>query len=237
MSPSQVSVIIPVKNGERFLGAAINSVLAQSRPPFEIIVIDGQSTDATAGIARSFSHLRYFYQSGFASIAHARNLGIAEARGGLIAFISHDDLWDAYKLKVQVEYLETHPEIQYVISRVKFFIEPGCDLPPGFRRELLASTPAGPMPETLLARKSLFASLGGFNPELGLLEDNDWFSRARDNHIASAVIPEVLVHKRIHDANLSIRPSLAAMINRDMLRVAKNSIERKRSRALKSRDT
>lgn len=232
MNEPLVTVIIPVKNGERFLASAITSVLKQDYPPLEIIVVDGQSVDGTAQIAKSFKQVRYIYQEKDPNIANARNLGIKVAQGDLIAFISHDDLWTPNKLRLQVDYLIRHPGIQYTITKVRFFLEPGCSIPVGFRKELLEKDHIGPMPETLVVRKSLFDLIGGFNPELKLLEDNDWFSRARDNHIPMAVIPELLVYKRVHDTNVSLYTSVGHQINRELLRVARRSIDRKRQHKL-----
>jgi glycosyltransferase involved in cell wall biosynthesis len=222
-----VSVIIPVKNGERYLARAIQSVLDQDYARVEVIVVDGQSNDRTAEIAKSFASVRYFYQTGVPGVAAARNLGIAAAAGELIAFISHDDLWAENKLSLQVEHMLAHPEIQYTNTRVKYFLEPGCACPPGFRKELLEGDYAAFMPETLVARKSLFEQIGGFNPQFAIGEDNDWFVRAKDNHVPWAIIPHALTHKRVHDTNISADPSNVDKFSREMLKIAKRSIDRK----------
>src|ERR1700730_8226464 len=86
------SVIVPVYNGERFLTAALQSILNQDHKPLELIVIDDGSIDQTAKIANSFSPVRYFYQNN-QGVANARNAGLAAARGEFIAFLDADDLW------------------------------------------------------------------------------------------------------------------------------------------------
>lgn len=229
MESPLVSVIIPVKNGERFLASAIKSVLDQDYKSFEIIVVDGLSVDNTASIAKSYTQVRYILQSGDSGISTARNIGIDESKGELIAFISHDDIWLPNKLNAQVKYLIDHPEIQYAVTRVKFFMEPGCSTPPGFRKELLDEGYVGKMSETLVTRKSLFNLIGGFDPEIIYGEDIDWFARAKDNDIPMAVIPEVLVYKRVCDSNVSYRPSDAREINRSILKSIKNSLDRQRN--------
>jgi glycosyltransferase involved in cell wall biosynthesis len=223
-----VSIIIPVKNGERFLAAAIRSVTDQDYRPIEIIVVDGQSNDGTHRIAHSFPEVRYIYQEEEPGLAQARNLGIQSASGEMIAFISHDDLWAPRKLSLQVDYLLRHPEIQYVIGQVRFFLEPGCALPAGFRPELLTGIHSGPMPETLLAHKSLFSRIGDFNAGYPLGEDVDWFVRARDSRVPAALIPEVLVFKRVHDSNLSTSASYARSFQQDLVKLVKESLDRKR---------
>lgn len=227
MSGPSVSVVIAVRNGERFLAAAIASVLAQQLAPREVIVVDGQSEDGTAEIARSFALVRYVRQSN-TGIANAWNHGIAAATGELVAFLSHDDLWTPDKLAVQVQYLREHPAIQYTTARVRFFLEPGCAIPAGFRPELLEGDHVGTIMETLVARRALFDAIGGFDPKLSTAEDVDWFARAADAGIPAAVLPRVLLRKRIHDANLSIT---SAANDRNLLAVLQRSIARKRGRA------
>lgn len=220
-----VSVIIAVKNGERFLASAINSVLEQDYRPFEIIVVDGQSVDNTAKIAKSFKAVHYMYQVN-KGVADAYNIGIEAARGESIAFLSHDDVWTPDKLSIQVNYMVNHLEIQYTIARVKFFLEPGCPIPPGFRQELLENDHVGRIMETLVARKPLFDVIGKFDPDLTISEDVDWFARASDANVPMAVIPKVLLLKRVHDANLSLNAWLG---HQDLLKALKKSIERKRN--------
>ena len=87
-----VTVIVIVHNGERYLGDALRSIQAQSYRPREIIVVDGQSTDRTAEIARAFSGVGYLMQPD-RGISNAYNTGIVHAQGELTAFLSQDLLW------------------------------------------------------------------------------------------------------------------------------------------------
>lgn len=221
-----VSVIIPVKDGERFLAQAIYSVLEQDYEPLEIIVVDGQSVDNTAEIAKSFEAVRYISQVNW-GIADAWNVGINAAPGEFVAFLSHDDLWTPNKLSVQVSYMLNHPEIQYTIAMVRFFLEPGYHIPPGFRKELLEGYHVGRIMETFVAHKAVFDTIGGFNPDLSTAEDVDWFARANDKTIPMAIVPTVLLHKRVHDTNLSMN---IPTNNRDLLKALQRSIVRKRER-------
>ena len=226
MNQPLVSVIIPVKDGERFLAQAVNSVLGQDYEPLEIIIVDGQSVDKTAEIAKSFEAVRYISQVD-RGIADAWNVGIDAASGEFVAFLSHDDLWTPDKLSVQVNYMHSHPEFQYTITMVRFFLEPGYDIPPGFRKELLEGYHVGRIMETLVAHKAVFDGIGGFNPDLSSAEDVDWFARANDKNIPMAIIPAVLLHKRVHDTNLSMN---IPTNNRDLLKALQKSIVRKRER-------
>jgi glycosyltransferase involved in cell wall biosynthesis len=225
MDKSLVSVIIPVKNGERFLGECISSIVNQDYSPIEIIVVDGQSTDATAQIAKSYKEVNYIYQETNPGIPYAKNLGLSIAKGEFVAFISHDDIWPAHKLSTQIEYMIRN-QLQYTITRVRFFLEPGAAILPGFNKELLNGDYVAKMPESLVAYKSLFDSIGVFSTELTYMEDIDWFNRADLIKTPMAVIEEVLLYKRIHDTNVSYNPSKIMRINREILGLLKKSIDR-----------
>jgi glycosyltransferase involved in cell wall biosynthesis len=225
MNKPLVSVILIVKNGERYLASAINSVLNCNYQPLEIVVVDGHSSDSTAEIAKSFTEVRYMLQTN-QGIANAYNLGIDTAEGELIAFISHDDLWAPNKLQLQVEYLIAHPEIEYIVTKFQYFLAEGCSLPPGFKKELLEQDHVGRIMETLVARKTVFEKVGKFNPDYKLAEDVDWYARAKDQNISMAVIPEVLLYKRVHNSNSS---SDAQVSNQALLKLLRQSINRQRS--------
>jgi glycosyltransferase involved in cell wall biosynthesis len=220
----QVSIVIPVKNGELYLQAAIESILQQTYRFYSIIVVDDQSTDNTEKIAKSYSEVQYVEGSGCGSAA-AYNQGILCAQGEFIAFLDHDDLWVPEKLTIQTRYLIDHPEVQYAIAEMRMFLEPGYSIPPGLRPELLEKPVVAPLPGTLMARRTLFEQVGLFNPSLNTAEDVDWFARCHDAQIVGATIPHVLLHKRVHQTNLSFN---ATNNNQNLLKVLRSSIQRKR---------
>src|SRR5436305_1029668 len=88
-----ISVIIPVYNGERYLGEAIESVLAQSYHWLEIILVDDGSTDGSATVAKQFSPAVQVVRQPNLGAGAARNRGIALAQGEFLAFLDADDLW------------------------------------------------------------------------------------------------------------------------------------------------
>jgi glycosyltransferase involved in cell wall biosynthesis len=223
-SPPLVTTVIAVRNGERFLAGAIESVLAQTYRPLEILVVDGRSTDRTEAIARSYPEVRFHTQQG-QGISEGYNSGVVLATGPLVAFLSHDDLWVPTKLERQVDVLRRRPEVDYVICHFRYFVERGASPPPSFRRELLERDLVGRIMETLLARRSVFEANGRFDPELALAGDVDWYARAKDRGLTMAIVPEVLLHKRVHESNAS---SDALVTNRELLRVLRDSIRRQR---------
>jgi glycosyltransferase involved in cell wall biosynthesis len=221
-----VSVIVAVKNGARYLASALRSIFQQDYSPFEVVLIDSQSTDAAPEIAKSFGNIRYIWQSNH-GLANARNIGIQAAQGDLIAFLDHDDLWAPGKLNIQVAYLDDHREIQYAITHVKFFLERNHFLRPGIKRESFETGQVGCTPGALLARRVVFDRVGGFDPDFAVGCDADWFARARDIAIPMGVIPQVLLYKRIHNANLSAN---ARTNKQELMAVIRQSVGRKRQR-------
>ncbi|MBU2101962.1 MAG: glycosyltransferase [Candidatus Omnitrophota bacterium] len=219
-----VSIIMAVKNGERYLSKAIESVVCSPYRPIEIIVVDGQSSDSTPRIAQSFETVRYILQEN-TGIADAYNVGIEASRGEFIGFLSCDDEWDPDKLTLQVSYLINNPAVYGTVSKVKFFLEEGCTMPRSFRAELLRENPAAFIMETLLVRKTVFDIVGKFNTQYAVAEDVDWFARAKDKHIDIAVIPHVLLAKRIHDRNASLH---CVENSKYLLTILRQSIERGR---------
>lgn len=220
----QVSVIIPVYNGEQYLAEALDSVWAQDYRPLEVIVIDDGSTDRTAEIARANSNVGYVYQPNQGHAA-AKNAGIARATGDLLAFLDADDLWLPRKLTAQVEYLCHHPGAGYVITRMDIRLEPGVAWPAFLNRQHYLGHPPCFLPSALLACKSVFEQIGGFDTSYRHANDGDWFFRARDAGISMGILPEVLVRKRIHGVNLSYEKSIML----ETMRVVRNSVKRKQS--------
>jgi len=226
-----VSVIVPVKNGERFLAQALADVLAQTYPDREVIVVDGRSTDRSAEIARSFPEVRCITQRGD-GFADAWNQGIEAARGDLLAFLDSDDRWMPEKLEKQVAALERDPGLDYAITRARFFLEDGATLPPGFRPSLLSGEHVANMPSALLARRRVFETVGHFPTHLTIANDVEWFARLKDSGLRGVAVQEALVRKRVHDANLSY--FAAADFNHELLRLLRESVERQKTGKLVS---
>jgi glycosyltransferase involved in cell wall biosynthesis len=220
-----VSVVIAVKDGERYLGQAIESVLAQTYEQLEIVVVDGHSKDRSAEIARSHAGVRCLPQEG-TGFADAWNQGVEAAAGDLLAFLDSDDLWLPAKLEKQLGLLGEHPETDYVISRMRFLREPGEPLPAGFRPHLLDGDHVANMPSALLLRRSAFEAVGPFRTNYSVANDIDWFARAKDLALTLGVVPEPLVLKRVHGENLSSSETAAENLNAELLDLLRDSVAR-----------
>jgi glycosyltransferase involved in cell wall biosynthesis len=223
---SAVSVILPVKNGEQFLAEAIESILEQSHPPQELIVVDGGSTDRSAEIARSFEAVAVLDQSG-EGLSQAWNQGVEASSGDLIAFLDSDDHWLPGKAEAQVRLLEERPDLAGAIGRAKFVLAPGMPPPPGFRRELLDGEHLAPMPGTLLVRREVFDRVGYFDEAYRVAMDVDWFARVKDAGLELGAVPDVVLIKRFHPSNLS--HSEPDAYRREMVRAMRDSAARQRA--------
>ncbi len=219
-----VSVIVPVYNGERYLGYALQSILDQDYRPLEIIVVDDGSVDSTAPLARSFEDVRYVYQANRGHGA-AMNTGIGLAEGEFLAFLDADDLWAPHKLSIQVRYMIEHPEIDYVLAQMRNFLEPGTAPPSRITRDLILADYAALQVGVLLARRALFETVGVFDNGYSHAKDVDWFVRAAEAGARMAILPQILLHRRLHGSN---RSYLSGPRTTEFLTVMKKHIDRHR---------
>lgn len=231
MNSPRVSVIVAVKNGERYLAQALESILAQTYTDFEIIVVDGKSTDRSVEIAASYPKVRCIQQVG-TGFSGAWNEGIAAASGEYIAILDSDDWWSEDKLAAQVAVLDQQPEIDFVLTHMKFVLEPGKPYPPGFKPEWLEKEQTGRFPSAMLARKSVFERAGEFNnTDWSITSDIEWFARAKDCGLQFTVVPKLMFFRRVHDANLSHFDATTRNFNRELVGILKQSIDRQRGRS------
>src|SRR5438874_24565 len=114
MDTPLVSIVIAVKNAERYLIQALDSVERQTYSVRETIVVDGQSTDGSLRIVQSYPRVRCVPQVGN-GLANAWNIGIDAARGQFIAFLDSDDLWPPHKLALQIEHFVGDPVSDCVV--------------------------------------------------------------------------------------------------------------------------
>jgi len=225
MTLPRISVIIPVFNGEQFLGQALESVFQQDYPDLEIIAVDDGSTDGSPEILASYPVLRTVRQEN-RGVAAARNAGLELARGEFIAFLDQDDLWLPGKSRRQVDFLQNHHEVEGVVVHQEMFLQPGTEKPPWLRKRLLEAPHQSFVPSVFMARGSLFEKIGTFDETYRNGSDSDLMFRAADAGLRIETIPEVLVRRRIHDAN----ESRHMQTNREeILRLIKDSILRKKT--------
>lgn len=216
--PPLVSVIVPVYNGAAFLGEALTSIRAQAYPALDILVIDDGSTDDSAGVAARTEGVRLLNQANRGPAA-ARNLGLAAARGDLIAFLDADDLWPAGKLAAQVARLQSAPTLEVALGRVQAFGAAGVPLP---ATEPVIDVHLG----SGVFRRAVFERVGVFDAGLRFSEDHDWFLRAREQDVRMVVMAAVTLLYRVHAGNMTRQADTAGY---GLAVVLKRSLDRRRA--------
>ena len=211
----KVSVILTCYNGARWISAAIESLLVQTYKNFELVVIDDGSTDNSKEIVSSYlcdERVRYIHQEnrGFSA---AVNRGIKESKGDLIGFIGQDDLWLHNKLKLQVEYLNNHKDVDLVqssyfavdsqgrIIRIRNVEIPSISSKREFIEKLFLGNFIGF--ETVLVKRECFDKVGFFDERMVGFSDHDIWLRISGSFNTEGYIDLPLVKKREHVLQLS----------------------------------
>lgn len=226
-SPTLVSVIIPVYNGASFLAEAIESVIDQTYSPFELLVVDDGSTDASADIARSYEPVRYLHQANRGQGA-ALNHGLDLASGDFIAFLDADDLWLPGKLQAHIDFHRMHPQLDLTYSCVQVFLHSGTSRPAWLPSSMLAMPKPAAMPSSIVVQRRTFTTLGSFNPDNRSASDFEWFLRAWRAGVRKALIDTPLVRKRIHPGNASAQAAVRADMRAQFFRYARDAFQNRR---------
>ncbi len=188
----RVSVVVPVWNGERTLGATLDSVLAQTCRDFELLVIDDGSTDGTAALVAALAdreprvQLHRFENRGLAA---SRNRGIRLARGAFVAFVDADDLWKPARLERQLAALAAAPAAGLAYSLTDCINDAGQRLGPGSHivaegrvYERLLAWNFLDSGSSVLVRRAVFDAAGLFDESLQAAEDWDLWLRIAWGH-------------------------------------------------------
>lgn len=204
----RVSVVIPAYNAERFIGDALDSVMAQTFRDVEVIVVDDGSTDGTGEIVRSYGEPVRLVDQANAGPSAARNRGVREAKSELVAFLDADDRWLPEKLALQVPLLDGNAGTDLVHCRVQLIDASGQPMPtprlpaPSGRifHDLLERNVLGT--SAVVVRKARVEQVGGFPEDMKWAED--WLLWLRlAQHCQVGCVEEVLVQHREHGASLA----------------------------------
>ena len=222
MSAPRVSVIIPVYNGERYLAEAVQSVLDQDYDDIEVVVVDDGSTDRSSEIALQFEGIRLIRQhNGGNAVAH--NTGISNARGELVAFLDADDLWEAGTLAKRVAMFDDDPNLEMTHGLMVEFVSPGLSSDISIAGRPIGKPVPGRLCGASMVRRTALDRVGPIDPELRFGAWIDWLMRADEFGLETKSFEEIVLHRRIHGDNLTIRESRS-----DYVKLLKRALDRRR---------
>lgn len=221
MSAPRVSVVMPVRDGARWLVLAIDSVLAQTFSDFELLVIDDGSTDLSPRITSDYgardTRVRLVRQDALGLVA-ALNRGIAEARGDLIARLDADDMAKPERLARQVAVMDADPRLNLIGSwadKIDAEGMPAGTLMPPTDPQVLRDTLPRTNPfihSSIMVRTGAVTRAGGYRAAFEAAEDYDLWLRLSE-HGGIAIIAEPLVLYREHGGNVTVRKAVRQMFS------------------------
>ena len=225
---SLVSVIIPVFNCRQFIGEALDSVLQQSLPVYEIIVVDDGSTDGTGEVVKKYlSGITYIRQKN-QGIGQARNVGIMNARGNFIAHLDADDIWTRDKLELQMKAFLRDSGLDIVGAYMESFFTPG--LQKDLKNTIYC--PSEPLPSfspsAIVVKRQAYHRVGWYETHWEVGQDLNWFIRAREQGLKEGMVPRMLVRRRLHSCNSGIIKRSEGIAR---VRILKEALDRKRNAA------
>lgn len=224
MLPS-ISVVIPAYNAAATLGTAIDSILAQSFQPLEIIVVDDGSSDRTGEVAQAYGESVTYVRQDNAGPSRARNRGVGEARGEWIAFLDADDWYLPDRLLTHAEMIRDNPDLDFLVSSFDY-VDPqgklinasiagtefgrllldrwGAEGRPILGEKEIGRFIADQFSDTrgLTLPRSVFQRLGGFPPHLRICEDVAFMLRLCARSRRAGVACKSLAVYTVHDAGL-----------------------------------
>jgi len=224
----QLSVIIPVWNGERYLAESISSVLEQkAAPALEVIVVDDGSEDQSAAVAERFPPPVRCLRIAHGGLAAARNAGVAVAQGEYLLHLDADDLLPQASIATRMAAFEgtgAGEPADIVVGQMQVFVSPELGpeaasryrVPPGPQRGGLSSS---------LIRTSFAAQVGRFDTSRRHSADMDWMLRATEHGARVVEVPTVVLRRRIHGGNLSLTPG---RFERERLAIVRAALKRRR---------
>jgi len=219
-----VSVIIPAYNGAKFIAETLESILAQTIPPTEIIVVNDGSTDNTASVVKAFGDSVTLIHTPNAHQCAARNLGASKATGNWLAFCDQDDLWLPAKLEKQLRLANEAPEIHCVltdyaeiadgvVSDQSHFSYAPKDFwtPEHYQSGFVVRQPiTGKLTtfqpgisSTPVVKRDFFRESGGFDAAWRFGAEDTCFHFRCLSVVPFGVVPEVLMHYRRHPDSIS----------------------------------
>jgi glycosyltransferase involved in cell wall biosynthesis len=199
-----ISVVVPVRDCERYVAEALVSIITQSVPPAEVVVLDDGSVDGTAAVLERFGPpVRVLHQES-AGLPATLNRAVAASTGAILAFLDADDQFTPTSLERRLERLDADDKPDAVFGRMEVFVSPDIDAATGARYRVPKGAQRVTMFQTMLIRRDAFERVGALDESYVTGANIDWMSRARLAGLRVAEIDDVVGRRRIHSHNMGI---------------------------------
>jgi glycosyltransferase involved in cell wall biosynthesis len=222
----RISTIMAAYNAERYVAAALNSILAQTFPSEEIVVVDDGSTDGTSDVLQTYAGRIQIIRQANRGPARAFNVGISAVTGDALAFLDSDDLWVPEKLEIQRKALSAEPQLEAVFGLMQQFVSPDAQA----ENYLVPDAPQpGIGKSALLIHRRAFERIGLFDETYNAIDFVDWYARATRLGLRWRMLSEVVAWRRHHSENLGRRKRTQE--HAELLEVLKRSAHARRARS------
>ena len=221
----RLSLLMTVRDGERFLAQALTSAISQSTPPDEIVVVNDGSTDGTPDVLRTFGSALRVHHLPPQGIATSLNVALVHSRHELVGYLDADDLLPPDSLQVRAMALREQPHLAAVGGRMLQFTTLDGDADEHAYRLAPDPVSAG-LVATLLLRRKALTRVGPLDESLPVMAQVDWVARARCMGLRIGAVDAVVLHRRVHGANTTL------LRKDEMQMVMFEIVRRQRARAL-----
>jgi glycosyltransferase involved in cell wall biosynthesis len=221
---THVGVVIRTLNSARYVAASIDSVLSQSAPPDDIVVVDGGSTDDTLGILASFGDRVRVLPQRRRGLAGAAQDGVDAVSLPIVAFQDSDDLWPCDRLRDMLAALTAHPDWDGVMGQVQHFVSPELGPEDASRVAVPEGLQPGAGLPSLVVSRSAFDRAGALLDGLSAGEYIEWSDRATRAGVRIAPVATLCLLRRVHLHNFTRQPGS----KQDYLRAVRAVMARRR---------
>ena len=223
-----VSIIMATLNAEKYLKNALESIKKQSYKNYEVLIVDGGSSDDTIEIASSFAKVRIINQKG-KGLFDAWNEGITSSSGEYIALLDSDDFWEKDALFEHMNALLSEPNLLGSVGRMNFLLEKGQTPPAEFKMSLLNESHLAYMPGCFVGKKEIFDKLGLFETHWKIASDIVWFAKVKELQDGIVLLNSVVLNKRVHNKNLSYSAAKSDTYSKELLTLLHNKLNQRKS--------
>lgn len=215
----EISIVMPVYNGERYLREAVESIIAQDFEEWELILVNDCSTDGTSAVMEEYQsrdgRIRVIHNETNQKLPRSLNIGFTQARGNYFTWTSDDNRYKPQALEKMYQYLELHQDTGLVFADMDYIDETGAKTGAVSRNaeEIWSSNCVG---ACFLYRREVAETVGGYDADLFLVEDYDYWLRIAKCYPV-AHLPQCLYEYRNHGTSLT--QTRAEKIERQLYRL------------------